>query len=354
MKTTVWVQAQSLAETWIQGGNDTAETDPSEPTRKEEPLSLADAHEKFLMQAKARKLSPATLYKYGLLGRQMTDFAHRHGLRLLKDFDLNILEEFQAEWHEGALASSKKMERLKAFFKAAFVRRWIDDNPAASLRGPKPRPRPTLPFTQGEMTQILAAIERYPDKSGKTGRTNAIRLRAYILTLRYTGMRIGDVTSLSANRLAENKIFLYTQKTGVPVYCVVPDFVAEALETVPRLSENYLFWTGNSTLHTAIGTWQRTLRGLFTLAGIVNGYAHRFRDTFSVELLLAGVPIEQVSILLGHTNIKITQQHYSPWVRDRQRQLEADLERAWNRDPLVLLHQENRRRDVASQTLPPN
>lgn len=45
--------------------------------------------------------------------------------------------------------------------------------------------------------------------------------------------------------------------------------------------------------------------------------------------------MEEVSILLGHSSIKITQQHYSPWVRDRQLQLEADLERAWIRDPVV-------------------
>jgi hypothetical protein len=41
---------------------------------------------------------------------------------------------------------------------------------------------------------------------------------------------------------------------------------------------------------------------------------------------------------LGHSNIKVTQQHYNPWVRDRQLQLEADLQRAWNRDPIVLLN----------------
>jgi hypothetical protein len=43
----------------------------------------------------------------------------------------------------------------------------------------------------------------------------------------------------------------------------------------------------------------------------------------------------EASILLGHSNIKITQKHYSPWVRDRQLQLEADLEGAWTRDPVV-------------------
>jgi integrase/recombinase XerD len=81
-----------------------------------------------------------------------------------------------------------------------------------------------------------------------------------------------------------------------------------------------------------------SLQSLFTLAGIKNGFAHRFRDTFSVELLLAGVPMEQVSIFLGHSDIRITQLHSNPWVRDRQLQLEADLQRAWNRDPIALLN----------------
>ncbi len=352
--TSDWARAQSLAEIWNRGGDGIAEIDPLESPSGTQSLSLDDAWGRFLIQARARKLSPATLYKYELLRRRISDFARRRGLTLLSEFDLDVLEGFQAEWREGALACSKKTELLKSFFKAAFIRRWIDDNPAISLRGPKPRPRPTLPFNHAEMTEILAAIERYPDKTGKTGRNNAVRLRTFVLTLRYTGMRIGDVTSLDINRLAGNKIFLYTQKTGVPVYCVVPDFVAEAWEATPRLSARYLFWTGNSTLHTAVGTWQRILSRLFKLAGIPKGYAHRFRDTFSVELLLAGVPIEQVSILLGHNNIKVTQQHYSPWVRDRQRQLEADLQRAWHRDPVVLLQQENRRKRSTPNTPLPN
>jgi integrase/recombinase XerD len=335
MKSVNWEQAQDLAQVWIQKGDSTAQIDHSKGTPGEEPVSLESAWESFLAQARMRKLRPATIYKYDLLRRRMQEFAERRGLVLLKDFNLDRLEAFQSEWHEGALACSKKMERLKAFFRAAFIRRWIDDNPALALRGPKPKPPPTLPFTQREMTLILTAVEHYPDKSGKTGHDNAIRLRAFILTLRYTGMRIGDVTSLSVDRLVGNRIFLYTAKTGVPVSCVLPKFVSEALKTMPRLSEKYYFWTGNSTLHTAIGIWQRSLENLFKLAKISRGYAHRFRDTFSVELLLAGVPMEEVSILLGHSNIKITQQHYSPWVRDRQLQLEADLERAWTRDPVV-------------------
>jgi hypothetical protein len=46
-----------------------------------------------------------------------------------------------------------------------------------------------------------------------------------------------------------------------------------------------------------------------------------FRDTFAVELLLAGVPIDQVSLLLGHSSVKVTEKHYAPFVKARQAQL---------------------------------
>jgi hypothetical protein len=54
-----------------------------------------------------------------------------------------------------------------------------------------------------------------------------------------------------------------------------------------------------------------------------------------VDLLLAAVPIERVSILLGHQSVRITEKHYNPWVRSRQEQLEADVAKAWKLDPVL-------------------
>jgi len=47
------------------------------------------------------------------------------------------------------------------------------------------------------------------------------------------------------------------------------------------------------------------------------------RDTYAVELLKAGVPLEDVSKLLTHTSVVTTERHYAPWVKYRLQQLEA-------------------------------
>src|SRR5215471_18108091 len=85
-------------------------------------------------------------------------------------------------------------------------------------------------------------------------------------------------------------------------------------------------------------SWRRrqTVAQAGVSKGAGNAVSHRFRDTFAVELLLAGVPIERVSILFGHQSVRITEKHYNPCVRLRQEQLEADVARTWARDPVLV------------------
>jgi integrase/recombinase XerD len=139
--------------------------------------------------------------------------------------------------------------------------------------------------------------------------------------------------TLSRDRIRDGKLFLYTAKTGTAVWCPLPECVTDALKAIP--GERYFFWTGTSHPKSCVGDWQRSLRRLFRLAGVPDGHAHRFRDTFAVELLLAGVPLERVSILLGHQSVKVTERHYTPWVRARQEQLESDVRRTRNGDVLA-------------------
>ncbi len=85
-----------------------------------------------------------------------------------------------------------------------------------------------------------------------------------------------------------------------------------------------------------VANWQRSFRRLFDLAKIRREdgtekrcHPHMFRDTFAVEMLLAAVPLEQVSMLLGHKSVKITEKHYLPWVKARQEQLAVSVRKVW-------------------------
>jgi hypothetical protein len=131
---------------------------------------------------------------------------------------------------------------------------------------------------------------------------------------------------------------LYAE-TGQHVYVPIDDFLVRELNSIPKLSERYWFWSGHSSLETARKEWSEKLAKVFEDAKI-DGHAHQFRDTFAVELLKAEIPIEPVSILLGHASVRITEKHYNPWNRARQEQGEADVQRAWQRDPMVVLEQE--------------
>ncbi len=321
-----WTRAQDKVREW--------EAENRQTIEQPQPVAISEAAEKFLADAEARRLNESTVYKYKLLFERLKDFASRRGLRFLCELDVDTLSAFRAEWKDGPRSSLKKLERLRAFFHFAEKRKWVENNPANDLKAPKITVRPTMPFTREETMKVLGTLEKYAERAGGA---NAQRLRGFVLVLRYSGMRIGDAVRLSTDRIVGNRLFLYTAKTGTPVSCILPDFVIHALEVSPRSSDRYFFWTGESKLHTAIGKWQRRLGNLFRLAGVSGGHAHRFRDTFAVELLLAGVPLERVSVLLGHQNIRVTEKHYAPWVRSRQEQLEADLARAWSQDPVALL-----------------
>jgi integrase/recombinase XerD len=260
----------------------------------------------------------------------MKAFARDSGLRFLRELDLSALCKFRATWTNGNFSAQKKLEALRTFFRFAQANAWIVENAATKLESQKTRRPQVLSFTRNEMISILAACDRYTDNYGRTGQENARRLRALILLLRYSGLRIGDSVSLRRERIADGKLSLYTAKTGTLVSCPLPEFVIQALDAVRGTNGIYFFWTGEGKLKSAVGDWQRSLKRLFTLAKVSGGHPHRFRHTFAVELLLAGVPIERVSILLGHSSTRITERHYSAWVRARQEQLEADVRRTWD------------------------
>ena len=115
--------------------------------------------------------------------------------------------------------------------------------------------------------------------------------------------------------------------------------MVEELKKLP-LYGGYYFWNRQvvtSKNDTGSGNARRSLRKIFTAAGLKRAHPHQFRDSFAVGLLEKGVPLETVSILLGHQDIRITQKHYAPWVRSLQDNLEKEVRKTWDTKPRLAL-----------------
>src|SRR6516225_7003352 len=79
----------------------------TEPKPVGEPMTLHDAGERFIVDAKTRQLGEGTIYKYQRMFKQIEDFAARRGLRYLKELDLPMLDEFRSAWNDGPRSSAK-------------------------------------------------------------------------------------------------------------------------------------------------------------------------------------------------------------------------------------------------------
>lgn len=274
----------------------------------------------FMEDCTARGLKVTTLKKYDVLFFQLEEFAKQVRVSYVHEFDPPLCRSFRASWADAALSASKKLERFKAFWNFVVSQDWVLRSPAKDIKPPLVGDNETQPFTREEMDSILRNCWKMQENR---------RVRALVLLLRYSGLRIGDAVSLSKDRIdANGMLSLYTAKSGTIVRIPLPPFVTNALREFEHLSGRYFFWTGDADMGTLTGNFRRTLRKLFKRAGIA-GHAHRFRDTFAVELLLTGATLEEVSKLLGHRSIKVTEKHYAAWVKTRQDRAEQVVRASW-------------------------
>jgi integrase/recombinase XerD len=290
--------------------------------------TVKEATDSFLDDAKVRGLRATSLYKYELLFRRLNEFADKEGLHYVSELDIEALRRWRSAWKHKNHAAKVTTANLRAFMRFCFESGWLKTNPVKLLKPPKVTSHPVEPFTDSEMEKIFKACTNY--KTVKpSANSSPMPIKAFVLLLRWSGLRVADAVTLERSRLTGDRLFLYTQKTGTPVHLPLPPDVVSALGAIPNKSK-YFFWTGNGQATTRVGNFQVALRRLFELAE-VKGHAHKFRHTFAVSLLLEGIPVERVAILLGHSSSRVTSETYSPWIQARQDQVEQDVRSTWNK-----------------------
>lgn len=305
-----WAEGVRRAERIINGDPDPA----PEPTR----VKLAGAIADYLADSGIRGVAPATLansrHALGALAVCLGD-------AWIDDVKPADIHRYRAGREISANTHRKELTVFRAFFAWCVRIGTLERNPAKLVAMPQSDSAPTLPLTQDEVVAVLAACDRLDNNNKEFIPYARARARAAILTMLYTGLRVSDVAALRRDAInAKGELFIRTEKTSVALRLPLPRAVIDALELIPTEGEYFFRQTGLP--RTTASTIRRAFVSVGKLAG-VHLHPHRLRDTFACRMLERGVDIRLVSKALGHSSVRITEKHYSPWMPTHQSLLEA-------------------------------
>jgi site-specific recombinase XerD len=194
-----------------------------------------------------------------------------------------------------------KLRYLKSFFKTLRIEGYIPNDPAEKITKIKAEKVIRKPFTPIE-------TEKIRDAAGKD-----LRLKAIIEFLLSTGCRVTEVENANRSDIKDDKLII-TGKGNKQRYVYLNAQAKLALEKY----ENTRSDTNNALFVSKVkikgeykrlekGQIENIIRELGKDIEIENCHPHRFRRTMATDALRAGMPIEQVSLMLGHEELTTTQ-----------------------------------------------
>lgn len=336
---------------------------------------LTAAVDEFIKEMQRLNREEATRAKYKLTFSRLQAWctAQLPPVYLVSQLDIPKLRRWINSWEGAATTRHNQHQRVITFFNFCIEQGWVKENPAKKIKKVQPQQEETLPFTPEQYEALIEATYYY-DSRGKerNGTTiNSRRVRAFLKLLRWSGLRAGDAACLAKDKLRkDDSLFLYQAKVkakaSAPVYVLLPRPVAQELRKVPPssyTSPKYFFWSGRSKRKSEVSNWVKIFAKVVSQARELfpklfleqNGqpkraHLHMFRDTFAVEYLLAGMSLEEVSRLLGHASVIVTQRHYAPWVAQRQQRLAASQRAAWTTMGIEAKSSPKTRRPSATQS----
>ena len=261
---------------------------------------------KYFLDAKrveGRSEKTIERYRY-VLNRLQNDT----GVPLPKMTIIHIRAYYSAEQDRGISPTTiNGMRQIHSYFYS-----WckdeglIDRNPMVNFTSIKEPEVIRKPFTDVELARLDDACVQMTKTENSM---LAYRARALIAFLASTGCRISEALSVDRDDIDwHSQSLTVTGKGNKQRQVYLDDVAAMKIKAYLELrndQEPALFTTA-SAARLKPGGARKSLKWIGGIAGVENVHPHRFRRTRATSLINAGMPIQEVKTMLGHTKLDTT------------------------------------------------
>lgn len=254
--------------------------------------------------------SPNTIRAYQVDVGQLAVFLAAHGSSLLRA-DVHGVRAYLASLAGAQRKSSiaRKLSALKHFFRYCARAGCRNDDPAASLAGPK-RERYLPPhLSVDEMFRVLDGVHGLSPI--------ACRDRAALELLYSSGIRVSELTALDWRHIDRRaEVVRVLGKGGkeriVPVGATALRALDDYRRRWPashRKDDAAVFLNARGTRLTARSVARIVERRTAEAETRLRASPHAFRHSFATHLLNSGADLRAIQELLGHTRLSTTQRY---------------------------------------------
>jgi integrase len=278
-------------------------------------VHLSEAVSRYLESLAAGRRSPLYLNVLRSTFRQWLRAGDPPLSDAARDINAYLAQRLAPLSHNSAV---QEFHRVRQFLDYGVAERWLERNPLRGLRAPRPQTVEIDVLSDDELRRLLEAGDHIE--------------RVIIMVLLGSGMRLGELGRLTWGDIHGDELLLHGK--GGKERRVAPGRIAlAALYSLPR--------TGDAVLPFKVSNLKRRLKNLSERTHI-HFHAHVLRHTFADRFIAAGGTVEELSFVLGHSNLQTTM----IYIRRHQRDRALEAQRRLNPCDTLLGHHPQRLRLV--------
>jgi integrase/recombinase XerD len=294
---------------------------------------LSECIEKYLA-TREQDIDARTLNQHRLALERLQRFLEAQNIIHIREITVDHLETFKTAGLPKAMRMTTKattFAKIRCFLRAAFRRGWIKEALVDKVTTVKAVYDQKEPYTDDEIATILDHASLLDGGThGYAKQAGTFRLLLELMLS--TGLRVGDAVGFDPRALSKgDSLWIYTyqpqkqKRSEKPklLEAYITDEMKKRIDECRWLSMKGPFWYGAGSDPTPLAqaVYER-MQNIGERTGIADCRPHRLRDTFAVRALLRGMQLEDVSRLLGHASVKVTETYYAKWIGSRKRRLE--------------------------------